>query len=244
MNLNTCIFCGTSDNLNTQLGITLDDGVQVTVWICDEHAEDATVKLAKQAYLDRKRQIDDLMEQAKRLGIDLTASAPKATVAPRQATPPPAIPSGDDIIPSTQLHSREFVTRGGNAGNVNIPGESGHDVRSVAQKLPQDALDGYAQMDIVEGRGGQPLAIPKKIVDGIGVTRITISKSEDDASLQNRFKRMAQDTMQDRSPDFARAGYNNTQKDCPICRGSGYIRQKGGETNCPKCGGVGQISIY
>ena len=39
--MQTCVFCSTTSNLNTQMTITVDD-VKITVDICDEHAETAT----------------------------------------------------------------------------------------------------------------------------------------------------------------------------------------------------------
>lgn len=274
-----CVFCESSSNLNTQLTITLDNGSKIIVKICDVHADDATVKSARTAYLDKKQKIEAIIAQAKAMGLSVSESpsgislatkanvTSDATISTRpqkeakkdsqdelvmaelvnesEIKPKPKIipPKDANVISTKRLDNNKFSSTGGNVQGTSVGQYSGYDVSSLSDKLPDDATDGFAEMTVVEGRGGQPLAIPQKRVDGTGVTRITIIKGEDDNKLQNRFKKMAQDSMSDRIPDFAKAGYSNTTRACPICRGSGTIKQKE-EGICPKCGGNGFISIY
>lgn len=254
MNLNTCIFCDLSENLNTQMTITTEDGNKVMVKICDSHAEDATVRSAKEAYAVKRKKIDELMAQARALGLQISDSPSGLSIVTEQEVRRPQQKSAElddlidirseNVVPTSKLAYRDFVTSGGNVSGQDISTHNSHDLGSVAGQLPNGALEGYAEMALVEGRSGQPLSIPQKRVDGTGMTRIVINKSENDSKLQDRFKKMASDSMADRTPDFARQGYQNTTRQCPICRGSGFIKQKKIDQQCPKCSGTGILTIY
>jgi hypothetical protein len=248
MNSNQCVFCDKANNLNTQMTITID-GISIDVKICDDHAEDATVKSVKEAYSVKKKKIDDVIAQAKALGLNISESGGlvlASTPAPKTPAKPAIVEEMDvnspDVIPTSKLKS-VVQTTGGDVAGMAIAGHSSFDVNSLSEKLPSEMLQGHAEMALVEGRSGQPLAIPKTRIDGTGTTRITIQKS-DDATLQNRFKKMATDSMNGNTPDFANAGYNNTTKTCPICRGQSTIKQNKKNILCPKCNGSGIISIY
>lgn len=273
-----CVFCEATGNLNTQIGIKLDDGRKVTCDICDEHAEDATPKSVKAAYLEKQGKAEALIAQLKALGYDvakmeesksgLVIPVMAAKPAAPRSGPPEVIPEqdleGDDVVDTTLLDSKSgkgMVSAGGAAnyvgGSVSVAGHASLDAASIAaNNLPADqratlhkARKGKAKLTVVEGREGQPLIIPEKRVDGFGTTRIKITKKEDDGKLQGRFKKMAKDSIDnDRVPNFAREGYQNTQTDCPICRGNCVIIQpvRGvkQEVSCPKCNGSGVISTY
>ena len=60
-----CVYCESSENLNTSLQVKLEDGSRVSVDICDEHAEEATIKSAREAYLAKQDKIKEVLEQAK-----------------------------------------------------------------------------------------------------------------------------------------------------------------------------------
>ena len=263
--MNQCIFCDAVEFLNTQLTITIDNGTKVVVKICDTHAEDATVKLARAAYLDKKLKIDEVIAQAKALGLYVSESNgltiaqqhksdthesfekndPKIIVkAPAPPAPVVSAPAIDKSIavPTSKL-DRGVVSVGGNAGGVPVQQLHSHDYNSLSDKLPPGTRDGYAEMTMVEGRGGQPIAIPQRRVDGTGTTRITVVKSDDNA-LQSRFKNMAHDSMRDGGPDFGKGGYQDAQRTCPLCRGNTIIKQNKLDITCPKCNGSGQISVY
>lgn len=252
-----CIFCETDKDLNTEFAITLDDGSKVKVKICDKHAEEATVKSAKEAYVKKKNMLDELISKAKALGFDLNVSAGGLTTLTAPKTTQPAAPllpptPGMDIdvndsnVVKTSLidKSRGFQSVGGDAGGTQVSSHSSLDINSLSDKLPESLREGFAQLAVMEGRAGQPITVPHKRVDGTGTTRIIIRKSENDDKLQSRFKKMAQDSMTDNTPDFARAGYQNTTRSCPICKGTGIIIQQKSQNSCPKCNGSGMISIY
>jgi hypothetical protein len=248
-----CIFCESDKELNTEFTITLDDGNKVKVKICDKHADEATVKSAKEAFMKKKNMLDELISKAKALGYDLNVSAGGiTTVTPPKQAPivKTAMPSDLDINDTSVVKtsiidkSRGFQSVGGEANGTMVSSHASHDVSSLSDKLPDSMREGFAQLAVMEGRAGQPITVPHKRVDGTGTTRIIIKKSENDDKLQSRFKKMAQDSMTDNTPDFARAGYQNTTRSCPICKGSGIVIQQKTQNPCPKCNGSGMISIY
>lgn len=256
MNMNQCIYCETSNDLNTQFSITVEDGKKIQVKICDKHSEEATVKTAKEAYLTKIKRIEEVMAQAKLLGLHLSENANGFVHVAPSTKPIKQAPQIQDstvledlrndpnAISTSKLDGRGFQSVGGDAGGYSVSSHSSHDFNSLSDKLPEGLRVGLAQMSVVEGRGGQPLVIPQKRVDGTGTTTIIVKKSENDDRLQSRFKKMAQDSIGDKTPDFARAGYQNTTRSCPICRGSGVIIQARSQTSCPKCSGSGMISVY
>lgn len=251
-----CVYCGATSNLNTQMTITLSDGQKHTVDICDAHAEEATIKSARDAFQDKKKQIDDLLAKAKELGIDITQTASGLTVASQkpqekqEKTAAPTIPtinrSDEDVIPTSKLdHSRGMMSVGGQTDAGQVSSFSSHDLNSLTDKLPEEARLGLAKMTVVEGRAGQPLVIPKQRVDGTGTTNITVTKKETDQQLQARFKHMSALSMQDGGPvpNFARQGYQNTTTKCTFCK-DGYVRTRNGNELCPKCGGSSILPKY
>jgi hypothetical protein len=249
--------------------VTLDNGEKVTVDICDEHAEDATVKTVRVAHQTKLNQISALIEQAKALGMDISVNQSGLSVAQKTPEPAPqpspasqmtpqeiekpiqpdpvqelsADEEDEDIVSTDlvdKLASRGIQSVGGSTSMGSVDSHSSLDMNSMSEKLPEEARKGKAKMGIAEGRGGQPLVIPKKRVDGTGTTRINIRNKENDVTLQDRFKKMANDSMQDNAPDFARSGYQNSTRDCPFCRGDGEVQGQ----ECPKCKGDGFISVY
>lgn len=254
--MSTCVYCGVSENLNTTLQITLDNGEKVTVAICDEHAEEATIKSARVAYTNKQKQIDDFLAQAKALGLNISIntgnnlSVVQAPVqqAPVQQAPqyaPQQVPQAQPILEGDDVVSTDFIDNKmmRSVGGGGVESFSSFQAGSSKDKLDPSLLRGRAKITMMEGREGIPIAIPERRVDGTGTTRIKISKRENDQNLQNRFKRMAEDSIRDRSPDF-KSGYRDSMKSCPLCHESGSIRNMNQDIVCPKCQGSGVISVY
>jgi len=252
-----CVFCG-SDEINTQMTISLDDGSKVQVGICEEHAEEATVKSVRTAYLAKKQEIDDIIAKARELGIEFTDPGPgkliTATKIPQpQAVQQETLPTGeeleegDDVVSTSVVDNHKgMVSVGGQTEMGSVESVRSIDVNSLTDKLPEEARRGKAKMAIVEAREGQPIVVQQHRTDGTGTTRINVSKKENDATLQRRFKNMANQSMQEDgpTPDFARQGYQNSTTTCPLCRGDCVINNGGQKIDCPKCDGAGVISIY
>ena len=255
--MDTCVVCRSGANLNTQMTITIDND-KIVVALCDEHAEDTTVKVAKEKYLERKKQIEELLIQAKALGLDI--SNMNNTSNQTKLTPPPTNSNISPEEKETTQSKAKIINQSlqntesdkdwistdkynnvQQAGFTSVGGQGAQSYSSYKVSGQQDTLDselleGKIKMDVVEGRGGQPLPIPSKRVDGTGTTTIRVVKSENDQSLQRRFKDMA---SQEHQPDF-RHGYNDATRTCPICRGDCSVNGK----DCPKCKGSGLISVY
>jgi hypothetical protein len=262
-----CVYCGSNDNLNTQLTISLENGSKVTVDICDEHSEEASVKTARAAYMKKQEQIEAFLEQAKALGIEIQVPQSESGIvvaqqapqspAPAPAQPPaqpeaksetqqPIVPIVDDKeaaegwVPTAKVDQAKGMRSVG--GSTEFGGVSGHNSYQVSGQ--EDVLDekvrkGKVKMTLAEGRAGAPLAVPQKRIDGTGTTHIRIVKKETDHTLQRRFKDMAQDSKADQQPDF-RQGYGDSTRTCPICHGDCVV----GDQDCPKCEGLGVISVY
>ena len=252
-----CIYCSTNKDLNTQLTITLDNGNRYTVDICDEHAEEASIKSAKAAYLAKQDKIQIILEQAKALGLNISETGAGLVIAEQKPTPTPTpppkpahktqIPETDDGFISTDMidnRNRSMSSMGGNTQMGSVESHQSYDTSQARGALPDDALKGRVKMTVVEGREGQPLSLPQQRIDGTGTTRINVIKSETDQKLQERFKKMAQSSMGGQAPDFARDGYRNTTSTCPICRGDGVVNMGKSSQTCPKCNGSGIISTY
>jgi hypothetical protein len=249
MNLTKCIFCNKSDNLNTQMNITIDDQ-QIAVSICDEHAEEATVKTVKQAYLEKKSKIEEFLAQAQLLGIDISTNksglvlveSPKPSIAlePKQTTPVVDQAIRDvstlldlkdpSVVPTSKIKDRDFTSKGVTLGGEKVESYSRMNVTELEDQLPDEALQGYVKMELTEGRQGQPLAIPSLRVDKTGVTSITINKTITDEQLRRRTRL---DGGYDQYDELPR---------CSLCRGSGTLKNKGLLQTCNKCKGSGYIS--
>lgn len=256
--MKSCIMCGCTDNLNTQMTITIDNQ-KIVVEICDEHAEDTTVKIAREKYQDRQSQIRALLEQAKKLGLDPSAftadtkTEPAATNQEPCKFSPVTTPAKEQIIEKSS-HKEEPLREEeegwistvkyesiDNKGFTSVGGQGAQSYSSYKISGQEDILDqnlreGKVKIGLADGRGGNPVPIAQERRDGTGVTRIRIVKSENDQSLQRRFKEMANN--QDHQPDF-RHGYSDATRTCPICRGDCVVNGK----DCPKCHGSGLISI-
>lgn len=257
-----CVYCDSTDNLNTQLTISLENGTKVTVNICDEHAEEASVKTARAAYQEKQTKIEAFLEQAKALGIEVSVpqggglavakQTPQPTSPDQPAPTQPAQPVEESVpivddkeakegwVPTAKVDQAKGMRSVG--GSTEFGGVSGHNSYSVSGQ--EDVLDehvrkGKVKMTLAEGREGAPLAVPEKRIDGTGTTRIRIVKKETDHTLQRRFKDMAQDSKADQQPDF-RQGYGDSTRTCPICHGNCVVDDQ----DCPKCEGLGVISVY
>ena len=235
--------------------ITRDDNSKALVKICDAHAEEATVKSAREAYNKRMEQIQQVMEQAKALGLNISESKSGISVAKQEHVERPQSnnssvqptelkglildPNDPSVVRTSRLNSREFRSVTGSVQGQSLETHQAYDPNAAADKLDPSALDGYAQMAINEGRAGQHIAIPTIRQDKTGTTTIIINKSENDASLQARSKRIAEASMGNENMNY-KDGYAG-QRLCPLCRGVGFINTGKTRPACPKCKGLGSI---
>lgn len=256
-----CFLCDNTSEDNTHIILPIDNGAKVDLYLCEEHA-DTSLKKLKEAYKERINGLDELIAKAKSLGIELDINSlkkptekPQIIVAKPQDEPAPRqtattvikesnkAPENDDMIPTSMIDGKSMRSVGGNANGTQVSAYQSYDFGSLADKLPEDARMGKVKMTMVEGRGGQQIAIPQKRTDGLGETHINIIKAENDDRLQARFKKMATDSIQDKHANFAQSGYADTTRTCPFCQGRGLIKQNKTDVSCPKCIGSGIITI-
>lgn len=246
----SCIVCGVRENLNTELRIVVDDK-KIAIMVCDQHAEDMTPKMAKDAYVSRMAEIQDIIEKAEKLGLHIAmpsakdnlvvVTAPQQKPAPRSNTP--AVPvvelKGDNVLLAEVVNAKlkAMPSIAGTAGSAPVEAHRVHDLSNIAQRLPEGATKGKVKMTMVEGRGGQPMAVPGIRCDQLGTTTIMVRQTITDAELQRIFKGQAQDTMGNMGHTY-KDGY--TMHNCPLCRGACTLD---GVNPCQKCGGKGFINL-
>ena len=241
-----CIICGSSENLDTELTITVDNE-KVIVKACKEHADDITPKVAKAAYIKWKAERDTVMEeflaQAAKLGMTVVPQGSNLVIAtaPKVEAPKPAVAAElhgsrqDGILPTSEVDNVMQNRVAGLSGSVSGTGVERHDAYnpdSLSSKLPEGAREGLVKMELAEGRHGTPLAIPAIRQDGLGTTRVTIARTMTDGELQKRFKQQA-------ASDHSFVGGYDLHR-CAMCKGEGQIAKSQTEMiACPKCGGSG-----
>ena len=121
--------------------------------------------------------------------------------------------------------------------NVTLEKHESYNTTEVALKdgtkvnAPKEKVE---EAQVVSGRGGVPISIPRKVVGDAGVTDIIIVDTGGDRTLQNRFKSIANDSINNYGPDF-KSGY--AVRDCTLCGGAGISRIS--KDVCPKCKGAG-----
>jgi len=151
---------------------------------------------------------------------------------------------GDDVL-STSVVDNVMQNRvqgvGGNlGGGYSAESHAAYVPENILEsKLPEGARDGKVRMGLAEGRAGQAVAIPEIRQDGLGTTRISLTKGGSDAELQRRFKDNAGSIDKDGANVHSFAtGY--AHHECTMCNGSGVIKKTKHETiKCPRCKGSG-----
>ena len=232
------------------------DNNKVNVFICDDHAENASIRTVKEAYVTRQSQIAALMQQMRDLGMDVSVNTSELAIVQNKPTntnpvrkqsnnilEQPINPD-DDMIPTEVFDNkikRPIVSVGGTTGMGDIKSHSSIDPRDLTDKLDPALTAGKVSIGIVECRG-QQMAFQQKRVDGTGVTIVNINQQVDDKVLQDRFKSMARASMDDKATDF-RSGYPTNSIQCPMCRGKGEIRNGKNMIVCPKCKGLCEIIV-
>ena len=266
LNIANCIICGSDTDLDTDMTINID-GEKVVVKVCAKDSEEVTPKAAREAYLKRKTDIEAFLEQAKKLGLSVSASPasgittlngpPRSQQLSQPQYQEPQQPQAElhgsraDGFVSTSEADRALRRVGGASGvatgaagsSAKLEGHRIYDPDALlTDKLPEGTRDGIVRLGIAEGRQGQPITIPAIRQDGTGTTTIRITQHVRDHQLQQRFKGLADRSRDDRDggPDF-RNEYELAA--CPMCRGETTVSvNQGGELTrvvCPKCGGSG-----
>jgi hypothetical protein len=250
-----CLVCQKADDDLNTVSFKLDDE-KVKVSICDDH-EDLRTKDIKEIYSEKMSEINAILEQAKKFGLELstndnTKSSGKLVTMKRQAiekNQEPALDSDEKLVSEAEaqrlLASKAQISYDQSAGGVG-GAAAPHQINSIRDgEVRANPGQKKVALDIVEGRGGQPVRLEKKVVDNYGVTDIIVNKPIDDHQMQQRFKNMSSNTMREDGgavlPNFASNGYEAVN--CNFCNGSGQVVVKGKKKDiCPRCNGQGIVS--
>ena len=177
--MSKCVICDTAANLNTKMTITLEDKSQVQVFLCDDHAEDTTAKVARESYLSKQDKIKELLEHAKSLGVEISikdsgliiaTESTEDTKKVRDEAKPIRVSATQTTqneqrgnvktVSTKELNSNRFEAQRISGAGVPSVGFAGLSTSSLKDKLPDDALEGTAEITVMEGRTNQPLLIP------------------------------------------------------------------------------------
>lgn len=265
MELNKCIICDGDTDLNTSMELTVEEE-RYTIYLCDEHAEETTPKQAKDALARKKAQLEEVIKQAEALGlkVELPSAGKKIALvqdprAETPATPAPAAqpeaqegdPKKPKVVKMPKFEGVSGVAQG-EGTSVNVAKHASIDVDQAVNeslsankdKVVTDAkpeeYEAEAQVLTTPTRG--QIVIKKKSVGNTGTTEVKVRDSGGDRELQDRFKRMAEESKgMDTEQWKAKSWYEGHETvTCTFCRGTGMSRI-GGQP-CPKCEGSGLLS--
>ena len=261
-----CIFSGSTENLNTSMTVTLEDGKKVEVWISDDYVDQATPVAVKKAVTERdserNAELAELQRKAAELGLSLVPEGhqapPVQTTTPSPQAKPDATPATEEVLPATVLEDHvptmgaqvvdgrtadkklSVSTAMGNVPSGVSGAKSEYDIKTESEPSVDLREGEIAEIAKVKGRNGMETAIPVRRVGKTGETVVRVVDTGGDTGLQQRFKDMANDSIRDDSShNFGRQGYQVRTISCTLCQGSGKAMGK----DCPKCDGAGAIDI-
>jgi hypothetical protein len=289
MNLRSkCIRCGSTTSLNTILPVTIEN-VKYEVALCDEHAEDTTIKQVKECVIQRLKEIDELLKKANELGIELGDKKLIIIESPKEPEASPQMPPQEpETTPSTSPQTSHKIVKKAPAPKTTIQYKKNNPQPKPISSSMVRGVHGVAQgkvaaanlerreslstssvvegairnakkrnlidedkevslptirskeQQVVEGRGRKPMVIPKTIKYSDGVTNIHVVNTGGDKTIQDRFRDLAQDSMQGDRPRFCYGADGYDVIPCNACDGTGTA--KVGTGPCPKCQGVGFLN--
>ncbi|MDP1712590.1 MAG: hypothetical protein Q8K86_09045 [Candidatus Nanopelagicaceae bacterium] len=215
-----CVFCGIMTNLNTVMKLPTVSGDK-EVKICDEHAQNATIKSIRKAYESKDKDLKKLtrlMKEAEMLGYKLVPKNQKIEVA--KIIPP--IPGRQTARPVISLPAITSVSAPPGA-DASRPEER----VSVSSRDGQQVISHTTEAQVLTSNTRGGITLPKKIVGNTGETNIHIVNTNDSIKMEKG--------EVDRS--FARQSH---VRECSPCRGTGMLRE---DTICPRCGGKGMVML-
>jgi len=251
---NQCVFCSKADNLTISMQVTTSKGNQ-TAWVCGEHEDDASPKKVRELVEKKNSMIEEFEKQAKELGYALVpmgkggqlveaarAAAPVPTEAPAAeaniARPLAPTAKARKIMPI----AAPTVAKS-QSGDVDLGAHQSYDTTQAIETKKgtvQAPTITEHEEQVIMGRDGKPMVIPKKVVGDAGTTDITIVNTGGDKALQQRLKMLEQSSQVSKSAcERALLAGGYSAKECPLCKGCGVTKIN--NQQCIKCGGTGTI---
>lgn len=251
---NQCVFCSKTENLTISMQVTTSKGVS-TAWVCNEHEDDASPKKVRELAEKKIAMIEEFERQAKELGYSLVPMGKGGLVEaakPPAPAPAPAPTQLDTPGPKLQpvVKARKImpitapsVAKSESGGDMDLGSHQSYDTTKAIETKKgtvQAPTITEHEEQVIMGRDGKPMVIPKKVVGEAGTTDITIVNTGGDKALQERLKQAVQaSTVSKNACERAllAGGYN--ARECPLCKGCGITKIN--NQQCVKCGGTGTI---
>ena len=224
-----CLLTGSRDNLGTKMDIE-HEGKSYKIAICDEAAEEASLRVIKSRLVVVLAEMEALISRARDFGLVVTYSS--------QPKPP------RELVEAAQL--------GIALAQVGAPSRSaGHTQVVAGDDEPRVVVENVELKDLDGNR--QAVEIPKKIVDKNGTTDIQIVKVSNRELLEKGsnynntdFRKGYASNAQTQTCAPCRGQgvvrmKSSQAKHCNGCAGSGNVTSKTGTTQCTKCAGAGSI---
>lgn len=265
-----CVFCSTVDNLTTSMNVKTARGESV-VHICSEHEENASPKKVRELVESRESALAEMEAKCKELGftmVPIAAPGQLSIVRAPEPAPEPMIPAAQvlsDLRPvespkrtvaeakaPASLKVREIDAPAVAVDSVSgkkIPLEKGQsydttkliETKDGQKYRPPKTLE--VEMQVVEGRAGSQIVVPKKIVSEAGETGIKVlPRTGASDKFKKDFENMAARSIADQGPDFTNKGSYEVRepRPCNFCDATGKAKIGGKE--CPRCKGAGEIA--
>lgn len=223
-----CIMCPTTSDadtsLNTKIQVTIDNK-SYNVHLCPEHAENTTMSTVKSSIKKLLDEATRVVGLCKELGIDIGSivgvrekSVAEELRESRAAQPAPVSPPAPAPVAPAPVAQQP-------AKKVRRSALLPDSLLNEGDK-PTDDIYTNVETECVEGRGGQPIEIPKRIEGAAGTTDIHIVRI-DDSVIQKKAKMLE-------AEDKSGGGYS---RPCAMCAGKGTNSIT--KSACPRCKGSG-----
>jgi len=180
----------------------------------------------------------------------------QAVAEPGKPSPGEELGAEVDVSGRRARKVRRARSIGGKVGGVQIEQHQEVDPTEAVQQeisagvdageLPSDAKKVKPVTRVLDVQrikaGPRTVEIPRETVSNISGKSMTNIVSVDDRVIQERFKRLARESLDgDSFHSFAKSGPD--VRDCTLCKGLGAVKDRGKQVQCKKCGGMGLLNV-
>jgi hypothetical protein len=233
-----CVQCESTNGLNTFVHLIIDDK-KIVAGVCDDHLG-ISVSKVREIIVGKRNRLLKLIEEMKSLGLDISTIAggvavvedkKKVEVEVQQVKVEP-----EPEVRTNKVNVRKVNKKLANVRSISGEGASSYSAYDVDKMIGKEAKAAgceapvveEVELQIVNGKNGIPVQIPKKIRESTGETEIHIVPTSN--------------KMIDRGKYDERSFVGSYQlRECNLCGGTGKSHSKGHNV-CPKCKGTGNIT--